>query len=120
MNDDERAIVDYLKTQPKDFVTVKEICRRAVDINKFRREPDWAKRILIRMAKQDILETNAYGQYRLKPDEAKVKRKKIALSPQIQKILEASGKVFVLDEDIADSPPAGNVSGSQDKPESHK
>ncbi len=116
MNADERAIVDYLKTQPRDFVTAKEICRRAAELERFRREPDWAKPILVRMAKHDILETNAFGQYRLKPEPEKRKRKKIALSPKIQQILEASGKVFVLDEDPADLPPEADGSGSQDPP----
>ena len=114
MKADEQAILDYLKTQRNDFVTVKEICRRAGDYKQFRQEPSWAKPILIRMAKHDILETNAFGQYRLKPLPEKREQKTIALSPEIRKILEASGKVFVLDEDTAGSPPAANVTVLQD------
>ncbi len=70
MNEDERAIVEYLKTQGKNFVTANEICRRAGNIKRYRDERDWAKPVLMRMADQGILETNAFGQYRLKPPEA--------------------------------------------------
>jgi hypothetical protein len=113
MDLDEQAVIEYLKTQPGVFLTVREISRRAArDRELWQQSPTWARPILIRLANKDRLETNAMGQYRLKPEEEKKKKKteearpkKTApVAPHMQKILEASGKVFDLDEFFRDKP----------------
>jgi len=112
MDLDEQAVIDYLKTQPGVFLTVREISRRAApDRLRWQENPTWARQILIRLANKDRLETNALGQYRLKPEEEEKKKtqeprpKKTApVAAHMKKILEESGKVFDLDEFFRDKP----------------
>ncbi|MGH7940336.1 MAG: hypothetical protein ACREFR_04625 [Limisphaerales bacterium] len=89
MDIDEREIFLFLKTYGVNFVAAREICRRAGGRRRYDEDHEWAKPILNRMVERGILETNAGGQYRLKPR----KRKKEAkwVSPDIAKILKESG-----------------------------
>ena len=93
MDADEQAICDYLKSWPRQFISAKEICRRADGKQRFRDEPDWAIRVLLRMAEKGFVESDAAGHYRLPPPEKKERPKKW-VSPEIKKILEESGKKF--------------------------
>ncbi len=111
MDLDEQAIIDYLKTQPGVFLTVREISRHAArDRVRWQESPTWARSILVRLANKDRLETNALGQYRLKPEEEEKKPQEVRhkkgppVAPHMRKILEESGKLFDLDEFFRDKP----------------
>ena len=93
MDADEREICIYLKSMSGQFISGKEIARRAAGKRRFRQEPDWAAPILARLVERGILEGDAAGHYRLIPREQRIRSKRWA-SPQIKKILEQSGKDF--------------------------
>ena len=93
MDADEIDICNYLKTWPKQFISGAEISRRAAGKRRFREEPTWANQPLIRLVEKGRIESDAGGHYRLIPTERKRHLKRF-VSPQIQKILEASGKSF--------------------------
>ena len=93
MNADEREICLYLKGWPGQFVSMAEIARRAGGKRRFRDDPNWAVPTLSRLLEKGILESDATGHYRLKPRSKKEQRKRW-VSPQIQRILEKSGKKF--------------------------
>ena len=67
MDADERDIIHYLSTWGEQFVSAKEICRRAGSKKRANQDPDWALPVLLRMAGRHILETDASGRYRIKP-----------------------------------------------------
>jgi hypothetical protein len=89
MDVDEREIFQFLKTYGAEYVSAREICRRASGRKRYHEDNDWAKPTLQRMVERHILETNAEGQYRVKPTKKKKQGKWIA--PDIAKILEESG-----------------------------
>jgi hypothetical protein len=93
MDADEREIYYYLKSWQREFLSSREICRRAGGKKRFQAEPDWAKPVLLRMVEKGILETDASGYYRIKPIHKKDKGTKW-VSPHIAKILQESGKDF--------------------------
>jgi hypothetical protein len=102
MDADEREIYYYLKGWQGQFVSPREIARRAAGKQRFRESADWAKPILIRMVERGVLEADAAGYYRIKPIQKRERRQKW-VSPHIAKILKESGKdfsqAFVVDED---------------------
>jgi phage/plasmid-associated DNA primase len=100
MDSDEKEICDYLKTYHGQFVSAREIARRAGGKWRYRDDPNWATPALLRLVEQEILESDAAGYYRLRRKEDKKKRKKW-IAPQIKAILEGSGKDFgdLLDAD---------------------
>jgi hypothetical protein len=93
MDADEREICDFLKSFPGQFISGREIARRAGGKWKFLDDQNWAVPALIRLKEQNLLDSNASGQYRLVAGIKKEKKKKW-ISPHIQKILEESGKDF--------------------------
>ena len=86
---DEREIFLFLKTYGSDFVAMREVCRRAGGRRRYHQDHEWAVPILLRMSERGILETNAEGQYRVKP--SKTKKQERHISPDIAKILKESG-----------------------------
>src|SRR5438034_9382380 len=92
MDADEQEICNYLKQWPKQFVSRREICRRAAGKHRFREDPYWATQPLLRLVEKAILETDAAGHFRLLRKEKKQAKKWI--SPQLKKILEQSGQTF--------------------------
>lgn len=105
MDADEREIYFYLKSFRKEFLSAREVCRRAGGKKRFKFDPDWAKPVLSRMLERGILETDASGHYRIKPYEAERSKGKKWVSPQIQRILQQSGRDFsaiVISEDELD------------------
>src|SRR5678815_5644953 len=78
-----------------EYISSREICRRAGGKRRFRSDPEWAKPVLARMAERGIVENDAAGHYRIKPREEDKGKKKRWVSPQIQRILRDSGKEFV-------------------------
>lgn len=105
MDADERDVCLYLKSFPGQFVSYKDISRRAAGKRRYREEPEWATPVLSNLVERSIVESDATGHYRLK---ARAQDQKAArwVSPQIRKILEKSGKefegVFEVDKDEED------------------
>lgn len=89
MDIEEREIFLFLKTYGATFVAAREICRRAGGRRRYDEDHEWAKPILSRMLERGILETNAEGQFRVKPRKNQKDGKWV--SPDIQKILKESG-----------------------------
>jgi hypothetical protein len=102
MDADEQIICTYLKSFPKEFVSAREICRKAAGKKRYRDNPYWAKQILMRLAERGILESDSAGHYRLRPPDKK-KEPKRWIAPHIQELLRKSGKdfegVIEIDED---------------------
>ena len=94
MDADEQDILNYLIAFPRQFVSGREICRRAGGKKRFNDEPYWANQVLLRMVEKGLLEMDSSGHYRLKPDDKREDRKKRWISPQIQELLKESGKEF--------------------------
>ena len=105
MDADERDICLYLKGFPGQFLSHKEISRRAGGKRRYRNEPEWAAPVLSRLVEKGTLESDSTGHYRLKlrPKDKPVRW----VSPQIRKILEKSGKEFdgVYEVDADDEDP---------------
>jgi hypothetical protein len=93
MEADERLIKLYLKSLPGQFISGREIARRAAGKARFRDEPDWAAPVLKEMEEKGKIEKDAAGHYCLRAVTDK-KREKKWISPQMKKILEQSGKPF--------------------------
>ena len=90
MNSEEREIFEYLKTWGAEFVSAKEICRRAGTKKRYGENADWAKPILLGLTQRGVLENDAMGRYRIKPAAKKDKGGRW-ISPDIQKILKENG-----------------------------
>jgi hypothetical protein len=92
MDADEREVCDFLKSFPGQFVSGREIARRAGGKWKFHDDPNWPIPVLCRLKDLNVVESNASGHYRLTGNLKKEKKKWI--SPELKKILEESGKDF--------------------------
>jgi len=92
MDADEKDVYNYMKSCSGQFVSGREVARRAGGKWRFRDDPNWAAPILLRFVEKAILDSDAAGYYRLLPRETKKPKKWI--SPQIRAILEKSGKNF--------------------------
>jgi hypothetical protein len=90
MDTEEREIFYFLKTWGEEFVSVKEIARRASGKKKFYADPEWAKPLLMRMQERGLVESDTTGRYRIKPV-AKKNKDKRWVSPDIAKILQENG-----------------------------
>lgn len=93
MDADEREIYYFLKQYKHEYISGREICRRAGGKRRFRGDPVWAIAPLQRMVERNILETDPAGHYRIKPPPDQSAPRKW-VSPQIARILEESGKEF--------------------------
>ena len=91
MDADERDIVNYLKSMPGQFISAKEISRRASGKRRHREEPHWALPVLVRMLEQGVVVQDPSHYYRLR-EAAKKERPKRWISPQMQRILDRRGK----------------------------
>lgn len=99
MEADAKLIQLYLKSLPGQFISGKEIARRAAGKSRFRDEPEWAAPVLKDMLEKGKIEKDAAGHYRLVSTKEKTKDKKW-ISPQLKRILERSGKDFhIIDEE---------------------
>jgi len=101
MQTEEREICAYLKSMPGQWVSARDIARRAGGKSRFRDDAHWAVPFLAHLLEKKIIETDATRHYRLITKEDKKTKK--WLSPQLKKILESSGKDFthvIEDEDL--------------------
>lgn len=90
MDSEEREIFQFLTTWGAEFVSYREIARRAGGKQKFHKNPDWARPLLTRMQERGILASDAQGRYRIKPVAKKSKATRW-VSPDIAKILQEKG-----------------------------
>ena len=93
MDTDEREICTYLKSWPGQWVSAREIARRAAGKRRFREDENWAAQPLARLIETGFVESDSTGHYRLKPPE-KAQKQKRWISPELKKILEKTGKDF--------------------------
>jgi hypothetical protein len=94
MDADERDVCLFLKTYPGEFVSFKDISRRAGGKRRYRNEPEWAAPVLAKLVEKCLIESDSTGHYRLKIRTEQEKAKSRWVSPQIRRILEKSGKEF--------------------------
>jgi hypothetical protein len=66
MNADETEVFEFLKDYAGAFVSVTEISRRLKARHKHETDRAWARPILRRMEVDGLLESNPYGEYRLR------------------------------------------------------
>ena len=74
MDSNEREIYNYLQTWGNEFVSAKEISRRAGTKKRYHDDPDWAKPYLQVMTERGLLERDMVGRFRVKPKLKKAKR----------------------------------------------
>ena len=101
MDADEQQIFDYLQTYGEEWVSGREISRRAGGKKRFAEDNNWARPVLFRLRAARIIEANQSGQYRLRPDPDKKGEKKQWIAPDIEKILKEGG----IDVNAADTEP---------------
>src|SRR5512137_2760689 len=104
MDADEAEICDYLKAWRDQFVSAREICRRAGGKWRYREDERWALPVLQRLLEKQLVEDDGCGHYRLVMQQRKQnEKKKRWISPEIQTIFRQSGKrfgVFDLDNEL--------------------
>jgi hypothetical protein len=82
-----------LKQWPKQFISGREVCRRAGGKWRFRDNPYWATEPLLRLVEKQVIESDSSGHFRIRQKEKREGDKKW-ISPELKKILEESGKTF--------------------------
>ena len=103
MDADKKLIQLYLKSLPGQFISGREIARRAAGKSRFRDEPDWAVPVLKELLEKGKIEKDAAGHYRLMA--TKEKKEKKWISPQMRRILERGGKdLHIIDDDDLEGP----------------
>jgi hypothetical protein len=90
MDADEQMIYDYLLTYGEEWVSAREISRRAGGRKRFAEDNNWARPVLFRLRAARILEADQAGRYRVKPVEG-AERKEKWVAPDIEKILKEGG-----------------------------
>ena len=98
MDADQNAICQFLKTWPGQFVSRREICRRAGGKWRYREDENWAVPVLQRMVEDGIVESDETGHFRLmkQASEDSSNKRKLWLSPAIRTILKENGRDFGL------------------------
>ena len=98
MDADQNAISQFLMTWPGQFVSRREICRRAGGKWRFREDEHWAVPVLQRMVEEGIVESDDSGHFRLKQQASadSSNKRKLWLSPAVKTIFKESGRDFGL------------------------
>jgi hypothetical protein len=94
MEPEEKEIVGYLKSLRGQFISGREIARRAGGKWRYRDDPQWAAPFLQLLVEKKVLESDATGHYRLIIKNDRKDPKKKWMSPQMKELLEKSGKDF--------------------------
>jgi len=96
MDADQTAICQFLKQTPGEFVSRKEICRRAGGKWRFREDEHWAVPVLSRMREERIVEADDTGHYRLVKQTAtnSGNKQRLWISPAFRTMLKSSGQNF--------------------------
>ena len=97
---EERDICTYLKSLPGQFISAREIARRAGGKSRFRQDPHWCTPVLTQLLEKKVIESDSCHNYRLIAKQEK--KPKHWISPQMKKILEANGSFthVIEDEDL--------------------
>lgn len=66
MNTEENEIYEFLKTRGSNYVSATDISKALGRGRRFKDDRNWARPVLRRMEVDGILESNPYGEYRLK------------------------------------------------------
>jgi hypothetical protein len=66
MNVDEKEIVEFLRTFKDVYVSVVEVSRRLGARKRFNLDRTWARPILLRMELDGVIESNEFGEFRLR------------------------------------------------------
>ena len=103
MDADEKDILTYLKVWSGQYVSAREIARKAAGKKRFEKEPNWAVPVLGRLLEKSLVEADSMAHYRLVPENKKEKPGRW-ISPQMQKLLEKTGKDFSAGVEIAEPP----------------
>jgi hypothetical protein len=93
MDSEERDICSFLEAMAGQFVSAREIARRAGGKWRFQEDPNWPVPALLRLMENGIVKSDAAGRYGLGNPTKKAAPQRW-ISPQIKKILEESGKNF--------------------------
>ena len=98
MDADQNAICVFLNTWPGQFVSRREICRRAGGKWRFREDENWAVPVLQRMVEAGIVESDDSGHFRLmkQASAGSSAPRKLWVSPAIKSIFKDSGRDFGL------------------------
>ena len=93
MDSEERDICSFLDALAGQFVSAREIARRAGGKWRFQEDPNWPAPALLRLIDSGIVKSDTAGRYSLVRS-SKEPAPRRWVSPQIRKILEQSGKDF--------------------------
>ncbi len=66
--DEELMILSFLKTNPEEFFSGGEVCRKAGNKKLAAKNPRWALTYLIALRDKGLVEADANGHYRVKPE----------------------------------------------------
>ncbi len=96
MDADQTLICQYLKQSPDDFVSRKEICRRAGGKWRYREDEHWAVPGLRQLVERNLVESNDTGHFRLIKEGSKNSggKQRFWFSPTIRSVLKQSGQDF--------------------------
>ncbi|HEU5123745.1 MAG TPA: hypothetical protein VFW05_06745 [Verrucomicrobiae bacterium] len=98
MDAEELDICNFLKASPGEYVTGREICRRAGGKWRYRENENWAFPVLAKLVERKVIEPNSSGQFRLIMKKKKNEKPRW-VAPHIRAILESSGKTFDLGDE---------------------
>ncbi len=96
MDSDQAEIYAYLKTTPGQFISGREICRRAGGKWRYREDEHWALPVLRRMIEKNIVESDDTGHYRLPRKDDPKKEKKRWICPEIRTIFQQTGRALAV------------------------
>jgi hypothetical protein len=93
---DENCVLQYLNNFPNDFISEREIARRADGRRRFAENAHWAHIALSELVENRFIETDGLGKYRMKRTSLAAGEVRKFISPQFRTILENCGPKFDL------------------------
>ena len=87
MDADEREIFDFLSCYGEEWISAKEICRKAGGKRRFNEDNNWAVPTLRNMKDRHVIEGDEMGRYRVPP----AKEEEHGISAEAEKLLRESG-----------------------------
>lgn len=96
MDADETEVCEFLKLWPDQFVSAREVCRRAGGKWRYREDERWALPVLQRLLEKNLVEADAGGHYRLITQDSKQSKKSSWIWSRTQNRFLQSGEDFGL------------------------